>query len=109
MKFLRSLKRLSLDIYAKVSRTEEERALTPQEIKIVLLMAENMLVSDEELGAVLGLSRKTVAHRVSSILDKLSDMGVDSRAKLVAWAWQNGLASSEESNEESIEEEVLVY
>jgi DNA-binding CsgD family transcriptional regulator len=60
--------------------------LTPRQLEIVTLLADGL--TDAEIGARLFLSRKTVGHHVSAILDKL---GVPSRREVAAAAERLGV------------------
>ncbi len=63
--------------------------LTAREIEVAHLVAQGL--SDREVAAQLNLSRFTVNNHLRSIYGKLE---ISSRAALVTWAFQNGLAKA---------------
>jgi DNA-binding CsgD family transcriptional regulator len=70
-------------------RTETERfgGLTERERAVAALAAQGK--SNQEIAAALVVSKRTVETHMGSILSKL---GVSSRAQVIAWAIQQGLA-----------------
>jgi DNA-binding CsgD family transcriptional regulator len=61
--------------------------MTPRELEVLRLLATGH--SNREVGETLFISPMTAARHVANICTKL---GVDSRAKAVAFALQHGLA-----------------
>jgi DNA-binding NarL/FixJ family response regulator len=76
------------DYIERASRGEEIPAdpLTPRELEIVKLVAEGY--SSDEIAETLVISRKTVEHHRSHILDKL---GMHDRVELTRYAIRRGL------------------
>ena len=76
------------DYLERASRGEEVPAdpLTPRELEIVKLVAEGY--SSDEIAETLVISRKTVEHHRSHILDKL---GMHDRVQLTRYAIRRGL------------------
>jgi DNA-binding CsgD family transcriptional regulator len=72
-------------VTARARRPEADEALTPQETRIALLVAEGL--TNREVGARLFLSPKTVEHHLSSIYRK---RGVRSRTELARFLRPDG-------------------
>jgi DNA-binding NarL/FixJ family response regulator len=76
------------DYLDRASRGEEVPSdpLTPREVEIVKLVAEGY--SSDEIAATLVISKKTVEHHRSHILEKL---GMRDRVELTRYAIRRGL------------------
>ena len=75
--------------FARLVRQAKQRALeqlTPREREVLLLVAEG--ATNREMGERLVISEYTARNTVSNILGKL---GLDSRAKLVRWAFEHDI------------------
>ena len=66
----------------------ELRELTPRERQVLGLMAQGQ--DNEQVAAILGISRNTVRNYVAGVYGKL---GVSSRAEAVVWARERGITS----------------
>jgi DNA-binding CsgD family transcriptional regulator len=59
--------------------------LSPQQVRVLRLMARAK--SDAEIMCELNISPRTLRHHLRNAMDKV---GVDTRAKLMLWALENG-------------------
>jgi DNA-binding NarL/FixJ family response regulator len=78
------------------SRTGSAPDLTEREIDILKLMAQGY--SNEEIAESLGISKSTVRKHATNVYEKLQ---VNSARKAIAWAWQNGIMSSQDPPDSS--------
>lgn len=68
----------------------QAHSLSPQELRVLCLMARAK--SDGAIIQELNISPRTLRHHVRNAMDKV---GVDTRAKLMLWALENGLGEKQ--------------